>query len=60
MIWVQLHDCEQCPLDRGEVAFLHRDAAVETFLRAKLQDDLDELLVGWWLKTDSILDSTHV
>ena len=31
VIRVQLHDCEQCPLNCREVALFHRDAAVETF-----------------------------
>jgi hypothetical protein len=60
MIWVQLHDCEQGPLDCGEVAFFQRDATVETFLRAELQNDFDKLLEGWGLEADSIVDAAHV
>ena len=60
MIWVQLHDCEQGPLDCGEVAFFQRDATVETFLRAELQNDFDKLLEGWRLETDSVVDAARV
>ena len=60
VVRVQLHDCEQCPLNCREVALFHRDAAVETFLRAELQNDFDELLEGWWLEADSVVDTAHV
>ena len=60
VVRVQLHDCEQCPLNCGEVALFHRNAAVETFLRAELQNDFDELLEGWWFEADSVVDAAHV
>ena len=60
VIRVQLHDCEQCPLHCREVALLHRDAAVETLLAAELENDLDELLEGGGLETDSVVDAARV
>ena len=60
VVRVQLHDCEQCPLNCREVALFHRNAAVETFLTAELQNDFDKLLEGWGLEADSIVDAAHV
>ena len=60
MVRVQLYDCEQCPLNCREVALFHRNAAVETFLTAELQNDFDKLLEGWGLEADSIVDAAHV
>ena len=60
VIRVQHHYCEQCPLNCREVALLHRDAAVETLLAAELENDLDELLEGGGLETDSVVDAARV
>ena len=46
VVRVKLHDCEQCPLNCREVALFHRNAAVETFLTAELQNDFDKLFEG--------------
>ena len=60
VVWVQLHDCEQCLLNCREVALFHRNAAVETFLSAKLQNDFNKLLEGGGLEADSVVDAAHV
>ena len=60
VIWVKFHDCEQGPLNGREVALLHRDPLIEALPCVLLEYDLDKLLEGWRLETDSVVDAARV